>query len=111
MRTELGKIEQARFGLGGYQDACIGLHVTLSGQGWGVCDTKSSWDANLINRSENTQWTEEGRNDNYAETVRYISDLLAAAKVNDVAKLVGKPVQATFDGNTLQSWRILTEVL
>jgi hypothetical protein len=33
------------------------------------------------------------------------------AKVNSVDRLKGVPVEATFDGNLLKEWRILTEVL
>jgi hypothetical protein len=43
--------------------------------------------------------------------MRYVSTLLKEAKVNSVDMLKGKPVEVTFDGNTLKSWRILTEVL
>ena len=30
---------------------------------------------------------------------------------NVTCELKGKPIEATFDGNTLKEWRILTEVL
>jgi hypothetical protein len=43
--------------------------------------------------------------------MRYVSKLLKEAKVDSVDKLKGKPVEVTFEGNTLKSWRILTEVL
>jgi hypothetical protein len=52
LRKELGSIKHVRFGLGGYQDACIGIHFSLCGDGWGVNDSKSSWDKNQI------PWTE-----------------------------------------------------
>lgn len=112
MRRELGKIEKVSFGICGYQGGCIGLSVTLSGaDGWGVCDSKAAWDANRVKHSENCKWTEEDRSRQYDEIIRYVSDLLNAAKVEDVAGLKGKPVEATFDGMQLKSWRILTEVL
>ncbi len=112
MEAKLGKIESVSFGIGGYKDACIGLMVTLSfGDSPGVCDSKTAWDANIIQHSKHCKWTEEDRNKSYAEIVRYVSDLLSAAKVKDVASLKGKPVQAMFDGNKLESWRILKEVL
>lgn len=42
----------------------------------------------------------------------YISKLLADAKVDDVTKLAGKPIELTINKhNSLESWRILTEVL
>jgi len=111
MRTELGKIKSVYFGLGGYQEACIGLNVTLGGEGWGVCDSKTTWDANQIKCSDHCKWTEEDRSSQYDEIVRYVSDLLAAAKVDTVDKLQGIPVEVSFEGNTLKEWRILSEVI
>ena len=40
-----------------------------------------------------------------------ISKLLQIAKVKEIIKLKGKPVEIEFESNTLKSWRILTEVL
>jgi hypothetical protein len=111
MTTEIGKIESVKFGIGGYQDVMIGLHVTLSGKGWGVNDSKAAWDFTKVQRSLHTQWTEENRSQNYADIIRYVSKLLDDAKVSSLAELEGKPVEATFNNNTLFSWRILTEVL
>jgi hypothetical protein len=42
--------------------------------------------------------------------MRYISKLLSDAKVDDVMKLKGKPIEVTVEGNCVESWRILTEV-
>ena len=39
------------------------------------------------------------------------NSLLNEAKVDDIKNLKGVPVEATFDGTLLKSWRILTEVL
>lgn len=111
MNKKLGRIQSVTFGLGGYQDACIGLHVSLGGDGWGVCSTKSGWDANMIKHSQHCKWTEEDRDREYADILRYVSDLLAAAKVTSVDKLQNIPVEVEFDGNTLKSWRVLTEVI
>ena len=36
MKKELGKITSVRFGLGGYQNACLGLSVSLGSDGSGV---------------------------------------------------------------------------
>lgn len=110
-RKELGKIGSVKFGIGGYQDCMIGLHVSLEGAGWGVSDTKSAWDSNLIEHTEHCKWTEADRSAQYDGIVRYVSDLLRAAKVSSVDALKGKPVEVTFEGMTLKSWRILTEVL
>ena len=111
MEKKLGKIETVRFGIGGYQDACIGLHVSLSMQSSGVADSKSAWDANKIKHSEHCKWTEEDRSKQYDEIMRYLSDLLHKAKVNTVDQLKGIPVEATFEGVTFKEWRILDEVL
>ena len=40
-----------------------------------------------------------------------LNALLQDAKVTHVGELVGVPVEVTFDGMTLQSWRVLKEVL
>jgi hypothetical protein len=111
MEKRLGKIQDVRFGLGGYQDAMLGIHVTLGNEGWGVGDSRANWDVEQIKWTENTQWTEEDRDGWYAEIMRYVSKLLKEAKVDSVDKLKGKPVEVTFEGNTLKEWRILTEVL
>lgn len=111
MEKKLGKIEDVRFGLGGYQGAMLGLHVTLGDGSWGVGDSRANWDVEQIKWTKNTQWTEEDRDSWYAEIMRYVSTLLMEAKVDSVDKLKGKPVEVTFDGNQLKSWRILTEVL
>jgi hypothetical protein len=111
MEKKLGKIEEVRFGLGGYQGAMLGLHVTLGNGSWGVGDSKANWDSEQIKWGEYTQWTEEDRNQWYSDIMRDVSTLLKEAKVDSVDKLKGKPVEVTFDGNTLKEWRILTEVL
>jgi hypothetical protein len=77
----------------------------------GVSDNKSGWDKNLIKHSEHYKWTEDDRSKSYADIVGYVSDLLNQAKVRSVDKLAGIPIEATFDGNLLKSWRILTEVI
>ena len=111
METKLGKIQSVSFGLGGYQGCMIGIHVSLEMDGTGVCDTRSAWDANKIKCSERCEWTEEDRNRDYSEIIRYVSDLLEDAKVDYVDQLKGKPVEVIFEGNTLKSWRLLTEVI
>lgn len=108
MRTELGKIQHCAFGYGGYQDACIGISFTLGGEMWGVCDFWGAW---AIDRSDYCKWTEESRLLDLGKTVMRITALLKDAKVASVEKLKGIPVEVTFDGMTLQSWRVLKEVL
>ena len=111
MEKRLGKIESVSFGLGGYQGAMLGIHFSLGTDGWGVNDSRANWDAEQIKWSEHSKWSEEDRDGWYAEIMRYVSKLLKDAKVDSVDKLKGKPVEVTFDGNTLKEWRILTEVL
>lgn len=111
IRKELGKIQGVYFGHGGYQDACLGISFTLGGEGWGVGDSRTAWDANLIKCSDHCKWTEGDRDQQYAEIMRYISDLLRDAKVSKVEDLKGIPVEVTFDVMTLKEWRVLSEVL
>lgn len=108
---ELGKISNISFGLGGYKDCCIGLHITFEGKGWGVSTDKDTWDKNLVSWSDSCKWTEQERLDQYAEIVCYISDLLYKAKKTDVNQLKGVPVEVTFENSIIKSWRILEEVL
>ena len=108
---KLGKIRDASFGLGGYHGAMLGLHVTLEGNGWRCCATKSAWDMSLIKHSASCNWTEQERYEQYSNIMRYLSALLAAAKVQCVQKLIGIPVEAEFENGTLKQWRVLTEVL
>lgn len=109
METKIGKIERVAFGFGG--DVMFGLSVTLSGPSWGVGDFKGTWSYSHITPDANYKWTEEDRARIYLETVRFVENLLKDAKVLSVEQLKGKPVEATFDGMLLKSWRILTEVL
>jgi hypothetical protein len=111
MTKELGKIEKVRFGHCGYQESCLGISFVLIGKGWGLVDSKSTWDAELIEHTENSQWTEEDRDKQYSEIMRYVSKLLKDAKVSNISELQGKPIEVTLDGNLLKEWRILSEVL
>lgn len=111
IRKELGKISSVSFGHGGYQDVQIGLSVSLEMGGAGVSDFKGNWSPSFIKWSPTCKWTEADRDAGFAELVRYIDKLLKQAKVSDVSKLKGIPVEVTIEGNTLKSWRILTEVL
>ena len=112
IKKEFGKIESVRFGIGGYQDCMIGLELTLTGEGWGVSPMEPmAWDPNKVECTKSMEWAEEDRDDQLAKIMRRVSDLLFAAKVKGIDQLVGKPVEVTFEGNEIKSWRILTEVL
>ncbi len=113
MRTskELGKIDSVSFGIGGYQDAMIGLHIGFSGPGWGCGTSKSAWSPVGIPCSPGAKWTEVDRDKQLVEIMRFVDKLLANAKVKSVDKLKGIPVEVTFEDGQLTDWRILTEVL
>lgn len=107
----LGKIDSVRFGLGGYQDSMLGLHISFVGTGWGVCTSDSTWDYETVECSKYAKWTEEDRTELMVKTLKNVSKYLKEAKVSSVDKLKGIPVEVTFENNTIKSWRILTEVL
>ena len=111
MEKHLGKISQVSFGYCGYQDVGLGISFTLDFNNGGCCDSRSFWDANLIKHTKNCEWSEQDRDKNYADIMRFISGLLKDAKVKSVDKLKDKPVEVITEKNTLKSWRILTEVL
>lgn len=108
LRTELGRIQRASFGWGGYQEAMIGLSLTLGGKSWGVGDFKGTWG---IERSEHAKWSEEDRVRQLGEAVIFLRDTLKAAGKQSVDQLIGVPIEAVFEGNMLKSWRVLEEVL
>lgn len=108
IETKLGKIQNIKFGSGGYDNAQFGISFTLGGEGWGVGDFRGEWSGEP---SRNALWTKEDRQERFGGIMVWIMDLMATAKVNDITRLADIPVEVTFDGNTLKSWRILTEVL
>lgn len=109
-RKEIGKIKSIEFGIGGYQDSMLGLTIGLGSSSWGVGDFKGFWGPE-VKCGSRTQWTEKDRSKGYADSVRFLGDLLVKAKKKSVSDLTGVPVEVEFDGNCLKSWRILEEVL
>lgn len=109
MSKLIGKIQEVSFGFGGYQDAMIGLSVTLGSESgcWGVCDFEGWW----ASRTEHCKWTTEDWKNRNHQTVLLVSKLLSDAKVSNVNKLKGIPVEVEFENNAIKSWRILTEVI
>lgn len=107
---KIGKIKSISFGFGGYQNAMLGLSVILGSDGWSVGDFRGGWRPQ-IKHSDRCKWTEKNRSEEYAETVRFIGQLLTQAKKDSVTDLNGVPIEVEFDGNILKSWRILTEVI
>lgn len=104
----LGRISAASFGVGGYQDAMIGLSLSFDLKGCGIGEFRGTWSGK---RSEFAKWTDESRIEDLGKIVMQIDGILRDAKKKDVAALVGTPVEVTIEGNTLRSWRVLTEVL
>jgi hypothetical protein len=107
MSKELGKIQSIRFGMGGYEDAMVGVNFYLGGEGWGAGDFWGTW----ADRSEDAKWTLEDQAKIFAETTIKVRNLLKKAKVKSLDELKGIPIEAEFSQMRLVSWRILEEVL
>jgi hypothetical protein len=108
MRKELGKIQKFDVGLGGYDGAMFGMSVTLGGKGWGVGDFDGTW---TRTPDESCAWTLEDQTKHWGEMCRRVAELMSKSKVTSCADMVGIPVEVSFNGSTLHSWRILEEVL
>ena len=108
METKLGKIEDVFFGYGGYQKVMIGFNFVFTGKGWSTVDFWGSWSGDP---SPDAKWTKEDRNLFLGESLIKVENLMVKAKVKKLEELNGVPVEITFDGNMLKSWRILTEVV
>jgi hypothetical protein len=109
---ELGKIQRFDVGIGGYQDAMLGVHITLGGSGWGVSTDMCTWSPARIPIGKYTKWTEKDRSKRFDEVMRFIDKTLSEAKVMRTQDLIGVPIEATFEEHrTIKSWRILKEVL
>lgn len=110
MEKRIGKIKSISFGLGGYQDAQIGVSVTLGSdtESWSVGDFRGYW---AMNRDDHCKWSEEDRIEHLGGVCLWVRNLLNFAKKQRLDQLAGVPVEVTFDGNTLKDWRILTEAI
>jgi hypothetical protein len=86
----------------------IGITVDLGGKSWGVGDFKGTW---ATERDKYCKWTEEDRNKVLGETCMWVAQLLRESGKQSLDELVNIPVEVTFDGNKLESWRVLTEVI
>lgn len=104
----LAKINTIKLGSGGYQDAMFGITFGFTGQGWGVGDFWGVWSRNP---DQNSQWTDESRTKKIGEIMMKLMSVMKQAKVESFDQLEGKPVEVTFENQTLKSWRILEEVL
>lgn len=108
---QLMKISGVSFGAGGYNDAQFGLFLDFSSKSIGVSAfIVGGWDYS-IKVDKYTKWTEEDRSRDMAQMCKTISQILSDAKVSSVDKLKGIPVEVVFSQRTIQSFRILEEVL
>ena len=107
MRKELGKISSASFGYGGYQDAMVGFSLSFESGGGGVSTFEGSWPL-----TEDVPVAQRHSREKLAiAAVLRLTETIQKAKVHNVSELVGIPVELTYDGQMLKSWRILDEVL
>jgi len=105
---KLGKIASCRYGFGGYQDAMFGLSLTFNFGGSGCQHFEGAW-AN--EPTEFSKWDLESQDNEFSKNTRSIIAYLQQAKVENITDLKGVPIEATFDGMVMTSWRILEEVL
>lgn len=109
MSKELGKIVNVDFGL--VRGCFLGIGLELSyGGSMGVYVSK------LINMSPECEWDTPTQKAEYMnDLMESINTLLTDAKVDDISKLVGKPICVSGGGlGTVMHWddfRILTEVI
>lgn len=107
MDKALGKISRVSYGSGGHDGAMFGLSVTLSTDIGSVDDFKGWW----TSYPAHAKYTKQDWEQAHLKATLEIMELLKQSKKSDVRQLEGVPVEVTFDGMTLKSWRILTEVL
>lgn len=110
MEKQFGKIRNVNLGSGGYQDAMFGVSFDLGGESWGVGDFWGFWGSE-IKSGENSKWTESQRETQRNTVLVRLEKLMQDAKVTNMSKLKGIPVEVSFDKNCLKEWRILKEVL
>ena len=103
-----GKISSIYFGLGGYKDSKLGLHICFSfGMHKFICTSDATWDYHTVQHTDTCNWKDQARLDKYSDTVINISQLLASAKVRDINSLKNKEVTITMDGLNLYSWELI----
>lgn len=107
----IGVISRVQLGFGGYQEGMFGLGLTFDFKGSG-CQTfiSGGW---TFEPTPQAAWTREDQERNRADLCEKIIKTMKDAKVDNLEKLVGKPVECVFDGpvGELKSWRILTEAI
>jgi len=101
----LGKITSFKFGI---NEWCMGSFLTLSCDG---CCVNTNNVYNCTKHTEYSKWTPEDQKDWAAKALMTLHDWMEEAQVSDVSEMVGIPVEVTWNGNLMKSWRILTEVI
>ena len=103
-----GKISSIYFGLGGYQESMLGLHICFSFEMHKfICTSDAYWDYYSVEHTERSKWTEQSRLARYARINCNISELLNKAKVRELGQLKNKEVTLTMDGLNLYSWELI----
>jgi len=108
--TKLGKIRKVEVGLGGYQDMMLGVTYQLEGPSFGTARHRGSWGPE-IKHTDSCAWSEADRHGEIGAALWQLGQVLVQAKKRTAEELAGVPVEMTFDGNALVSWRVLEEVL
>ena len=104
----LGKITFAEFGMIADYPFLMGLKLGFKlGDGGSVMDGGKY----TVNINPNCKWDKRERADAIVEILEFVEKTLKDAQVNDVSKLINKPVEVTIEKNTFKDFRILTEVL
>lgn len=104
----LGKIASVKFGKGGYQDVMFGLTVGFEFGGGDTCVDDSNCHYLPGRPGEGKH---EERREMFTDRMLAVAAIMETAKVDDIGRLRGIPIEAEFEGNVLQSWRVLTEVI
>ena len=104
---EFGKITKVTLGTGGYQDAKFGFFFEIE---YGIHTTYDFW-GTWTEMPTLAKYSEDEWKEAYKEAILRVKRIMTEAKVKEFSKLVGIPVELTFDGERMTGWRILTEVL
>ena len=108
LRKQLGKIETISFGV---EDGKLGLSLTFTFGSTGCIWYETIWDFATVEKTEYSKWTEMEREQEAVELMKKISKYLNEAKVSSITELKNVPVECSFSGNMMRSWRVLKEVI
>ena len=118
MRTEIGVIESATFGIGGYQDCMLVFRFQIGMKGSGVAVLKEcGWfhitEEELKKMPGNYKWTHDDRVLSTGKAAWEVAELMRDAKADTLDKLKGKPVEVWFEdlSGSCRGFRILKEAI